>query len=503
MQPDEIEIKTEIFDNVIGFIGLTELELEIVGTPTFQRLRHIKQLGLANYVFPGALQNRFNHSIGVLHYADEMICSLQKNENEKSEKKKFLKGTREIIRMAALLHDVGHYPLSHITERVVINDAELISPPSEKSIISEKLSPDEIKSEKKFYNPIHELNLRLHEPLGNDYAHHERMSNLVIQETEIYSILKKHFSKAEILKIQEIIAGIHPSFENHIIHSELDADKFDYLIRDSHQTGVIYGVFDVDQIIRNLKLSDEGELVVGEKGKRAVEHYLMSKYFLYSQVIHHKTVASFNLMAGIVYKGLLERGIALSYQDLLDKLDDSIQPSYLKFNDEYFFDLMRCVDKGKIDLPKGSFLVNDDKLKAFIKMLLNRKRLKLVDEQQELSTKEARKINEFIEPVIISVCKEAGIDSWWFIQDKINVKPTKTNPFRESGANFGEDSESIKVLTRNDDENSEAINLIDDNSSIIKPLSLYQLDIRRVYTHEKYEKELKKAIKNHRANNKS
>jgi hypothetical protein len=79
MQPDEIEFKKEIYDNVIGFIGLTELELEIISTPIFQRLRNIKQLGLANYVFPGALQNRFNHSIGVLHYADQMVCSLQKN----------------------------------------------------------------------------------------------------------------------------------------------------------------------------------------------------------------------------------------------------------------------------------------------------------------------------------------------------------------------------------------------------------------------------------------
>lgn len=73
MQPDEIEFKKEIYDNVIGFIGLTELELEIISTPIFQRLRNIKQLGLANYVFPGALQNRFNHSIGVLHYADQMV----------------------------------------------------------------------------------------------------------------------------------------------------------------------------------------------------------------------------------------------------------------------------------------------------------------------------------------------------------------------------------------------------------------------------------------------
>jgi HD superfamily phosphohydrolase len=100
--------------------------------------------GLANYVFPGALQNRFNHSIGVLHYADEMVCSLQK--------KGFLEGVRKRVHMAALLHDIGHYPLSHITERVVLKDAKSIPPPS-KLIVTEQESI----SEEIFDHPLHKL----------------------------------------------------------------------------------------------------------------------------------------------------------------------------------------------------------------------------------------------------------------------------------------------------------------------------------------------------------
>jgi len=497
MSPDEIEFQKEIYDNVVGFVGMTAQELEVISTPIFQRLRNIKQLGLANYVFPGALQNRFNHSIGVLHYADEMVCSLQK--------KGFLKGVRERVRMAALLHDIGHYPLSHITERVVLKDAKSISPPGE-LIVTEQESIHGIS----FDHPIHELNLDLH-PTRNpemDYAHHERMGNLVIQKTEILQILQAHFNAKDISRIQRLISGIDPSPEKDIIHSELDADKFDYLMRDSHQTGVTYGVFDVEQIIRHLELSDEGELVAGEKSKRAIEHYLMSKYFLYSQVIHHKTVASFNLMAQEIYRGLLERKIAWSYKDLVNKFDDVKCPSYLIYDDEYFFNLMKGVVKGEIELPENEgYSVEDDKLRYFIHMVLNRKRLKMVDNQQELSEKrDVQKIKEFSAQVITDLCKEADIEPRWFIIDEISVLPTKINPDRSGGSgdsDFG--SEAIKVVTMEyDDDGNEtkkANFLIYDKSSIIKPLSLYQLNISRVYTKDElYGQKLKTAIKKQRLN---
>ncbi len=503
MLQEEIEFKKEIYDNVVGFVGITEPELEVISTPIFQRLRNIKQLGLANYVFPGALQNRFNHSIGVLHYADQMVCSLQK--------KGFLEGVRKRVRMAALLHDIGHYPLSHITERVILKEAKFIPPPT-KLVVTEQESGDKGKSidEKRLDHPFHKLNLDLH-PTRNpekDYAHHERMGNIVIQKTEIIQILKKYFSNDDISRINRLISGIEPSPEKDIIHSELDADKFDYLMRDSHQTGVTYGVFDVEQIIRHLEISDEGELVAGEKSKRAVEHYLMSKYFLYSQVIHHKTVASFNLMAQEIYKGLLEREIAWSYKDLLEKLDDEHQPSYLIFDDEYFFSLMKGVDRGTIKLPKNdNYSIEDDKLEVFIHMVLNRERLKLVEEKQELAEKgkdKARKIKEFSVPVILTICKEADVEPWWFIEDEINVQPTKLNPYKSWGSDpdFASENEAIKVLaTRYDgdgNEKKETIFLINDESSIIKPLSLYQLNISRVYTKdENYKQKLKIAIRNH------
>lgn len=502
--PDKIDTVKDIYDNVIGFVGITKLELDIISTPIFQRLRNIKQLGIAHYVFPGALQTRFNHSIGVLHYADQMVCSLQK--------KDYLKGSREKIRIAALLHDIGHYPLSHITEKAIIKDAKSIQPTDKLTLsdeISESIDTNSIQLNG-FTHPTHDLNLKLH-PNRNpecDYAHHERISNLVIEKTEIKQILNEYFKDDTdiISQIQRIISGIDASAEKGIIHSELDADKFDYLARDSHQTGVTYGIFDDQQIIRHLELSKEGELVAGTKSKRAVEHYLMSKYFLYSQVIHHKTVASFNFMAEQIYAGLLERGIAWSYADLLDKFDDDCHPTYLTFDDEYFFNLMKKVDNQGIESSDNSdYKINDEILTTYIKMVLNRQRLKLVDERQILSKKnKPRKIKEFSGPDISSICQEANIKPWWFIQNDILVEPTKSNPYKnlDGSSYFGTEHEAIKVITTDFDGNKIAKLLIEDESSIIKPLSLHQLNINRVYTKDgNYAAKLKIAIKKHRVDN--
>src|SRR5436309_12249137 len=104
----------QIFDNVHGFIGLTEEELKIVTHPLFQRLRRVHQLGMASYVFPGAEHTRFAHSLGAMFVANEMSQALAE--------KGYLKENDVIkLRLAALLHDIGHYPLSHTSEEVMVD----------------------------------------------------------------------------------------------------------------------------------------------------------------------------------------------------------------------------------------------------------------------------------------------------------------------------------------------------------------------------------------------
>ena len=270
MAVDELTSYREFYDNVHGFIKVTELESKIIDSPFFQRLRNIRQLGLIDYVFPGALHNRFNHSLGVLQIADKMIVSLQEKYSEKylfswddisendianvleheldidwtktakfektdngntirvstsnncillklNDKKteihltidgniidkiKFIvkmknnkidiygknreiSGKRELVRMAALLHDIGHYPLSHLVESVIKDDAK------------SNIKPDEIslESSNDNKNDIQELICDIHNREASfDFSHHELMATVVIFNTPIYKILIEYFS---------------------------------------------------------------------------------------------------------------------------------------------------------------------------------------------------------------------------------------------------------------------------------------------------------------------
>ena len=236
----DLEFVKNIFDNVHGFIPLTQVECDIVNHDLFQRLRNIKQLGLLDYVFPGAVHNRFNHSLGVMHIADKMVVILQKKEHLIESR-----DTRQIIRLAALLHDIGHYPLSHIIEVPIRKDAKerfrRLPPPE--GHLEVKILGEETESEDSeriatltARSSSHTLNHQLHQSINDclDYAHHERMASIVINKSGIKDILldSGEMDQERINDICRIIAGSHSGLEMAIIHSELDADRFDYLLRE-------------------------------------------------------------------------------------------------------------------------------------------------------------------------------------------------------------------------------------------------------------------------------
>lgn len=501
MVVDKIEHHKDFYDNVHGFIKVTKLETEIIDSVFFQRLRNISQLGLLNYVFPGALHNRFNHSLGVMHIADKMIASLQE--------KGFLSDKREIIRMAALLHDIGHYPLSHLIESVVKDDAKSKIPTVDISIEDEVGVTPEIDISE---NEIHKLNVQLHElrnPSG-DFAHHERISNIVISKTEIYDILLKHFSEDEIKEIMQIISGVYPGPERLIIHSELDADRFDYLLRDSHQTGVIYGLFDIDQIIRNLELyePEDNRLVVDEKGRKALEHYLMGRYFLYSSILYHKTMVGFDLMAKVVYEGLMERKIVWSYFDLIDTFKTPELANYfLNYTDANFFNSLRDVlNRGKTWDVKTDYRITDDLLFHFINRILRREPLKLFYEYQKLIKRDEKYNCYLMEPAVKDrIVKLAEIEDCWYIPFKLNIPITEISPYKSlSDEEIPQEKEyeTIKIIkTINLEEKKREVNyLVEDKTSVINILGEYQLNINRIYTkNQDYKLKLKDALEKYNA----
>jgi len=230
--------KKKIFnDPIYGFISVPdELILEIIDHPYFQRLRRIKQLGLTDVVYPGALHTRFHHALGCTFLMQKAIISLREKGHEIS-----MEEENGAI-LAILLHDVGHGPFSHALEHSVV-----------KGITHEEISLQFMKV----------LNLEFE----------GRLSTAI----EIFN------------------NSYHKKFLHQLVSSQLDMDRLDYLSRDSFYSGVSEGVVSSERIIDMLDVVDD-QLVVQQKGIYSVEKFIVARRLMYWQVYLHKTVISAEFM---------------------------------------------------------------------------------------------------------------------------------------------------------------------------------------------------------------
>ena len=244
-----------INDPVLGFITIpNELIYELVQHPLFQRLTRIKQLGLANVVYPGAQHTRFQHSLGAMHLVGEAVKQLR------------LKGQvitpaeENGVLVAMLLHDIGHGPFSHVLENTLIRGVS------------------------------HEdLSLRMMEMINEEMG--GRLSLAI-------SIFTDKYEKR---------------FLHQLISSQLDMDRMDYLCRDCFFTGVMEGSIGAARIIKMLNVSDD-KLVVEAKGIYSIENFLVARRFMYWQVYLHKTsVAAEKMLVNILKraKELMKGGVDL------------------------------------------------------------------------------------------------------------------------------------------------------------------------------------------------
>jgi HD superfamily phosphohydrolase len=237
-------MEVRVRDPVHNFITLREKQVKLVGTSALQRLRGIRQLAMANLVYPGAVHTRFDHTLGVTHVAGLMARSLELDEDH-----------IWLVQLAALLHDIGHGPFSHVSEHALERYAD-----------RDKL-PAGQKKEK-----IHEI----------------ITARLICEDKEIVRIL----GRDDCEQVVKLLGQGHgqPALKS-IISGPLDADKQDYLLRDSRFCGVQYGVFDIHQMHRSLTLNgpeDEKELMIKPDGIHAVEQYVLAKYYLTTNVYRHR-----------------------------------------------------------------------------------------------------------------------------------------------------------------------------------------------------------------------
>lgn len=218
---------THIQDAIHGYIRLNDLEEQVIDTGELQRLRRVRQLGFTSVVYPSATHTRFEHSLGALHVASQFAESLGVSE-----------GRAQELRLAGLLHDVGHGPFSHSTDHL-----------------------------------FHRHGLS-----------HEHFSKKKIRESEIADVLHDYGIHPD--RVVKLISG--KSRLGGIIAGHIDVDRVDYLMRDAHYSGVAYGTIDAGTIIRSARLHD-GELVFDGKYVNALESLLTARYLMIPTVYMHRT----------------------------------------------------------------------------------------------------------------------------------------------------------------------------------------------------------------------
>ncbi len=264
-------MKFEILrDPLWNNIRVDELALSLIDTGTFQRLRNVRQLGLAYVVYPGATHSRFEHALGTYNLARQTLALLC----EIDESADIDPVEQSIVRSAALLHDIGHYPFSHALEEI-------------------------------------------------GQLHHEDVARPLITSGEIAAILSAHIGPDAPERIFELIRGVSTSPLQGLISGSLDLDKIEYLKRDAFMCGVPYGEIDADRLTNSMLIlqdpvSMKQVLGVREKGLSALESLLFAKYQMYRNVYWHHAVRSATAMYKRMVDDALRGGV----------LDPSLLPTY-------------------------------------------------------------------------------------------------------------------------------------------------------------------------------
>ena len=312
--------------------------MELIDTVAFQRLRRIKQLGAASLVFHGAESSRFTHSIGVFCIARKIYQRLIEIKSSFYENKFVLYG-------AALLHDLGHGPLSHTSEVIF------------------------------------------------DHNHEQWSQNLVKNYSPINSILKKYDNElpkqiCELFESKQLFSNPLKT----LISSEIDCDRLDYLLRDSYNTGTKYGLVDLERIISGLTFSPDGNIAIKPKGIIAIEHFLVLRNLMYRTIYNHRiNEISTWILEKIIFtiKDNFEKKIwidnslhkwifsskNLDFDDFIKNDDITFYYHLIRWKDESFEPLSKLckmfIDRDLLRASDISFLNKVDRLKilAFAKKL--------------------------------------------------------------------------------------------------------------------------------------
>lgn len=452
-----------VYDPLYGFIGLTQLEWEIIHTPYYQRLRWIKQIGFSFYTFPGAEHSRFGHSVGVMFNAHEILKSVGKAVSDRDLYDTSCLTAEKVrhqnIRLAALLHDLGTFCFSHTTEMAYI----------------------------KFGETTHKKNSKGH---PDD---HEHLGSFIIKNTDfeggITYILKRYALDPQV--ISDLVKGVAAdTLANQILHSEVDCDRMDYLLRDAHYTGLNYGNYDRDYLLHHFTTFESGEesiLAIKHNALHCVEDFLSARFAWYSQVVRSSRGAKYDALAEEVTFYLLEKGAIYSYSDLLEMVKNDPVLFY-SFNDQYFMTLIHRLYQEK-------FFAKDRRMEEIVGCILFEKSPKTLrcDEfkkrilnQDEFGPnhKYYKKAMDKVKD-IEALLKKQGDPANWIVIDipKKNIVFTKSKKRiikDQKGPNILLERDPVKIL----DESGQVQLMVDVENSIISQVQSSYNFVPNVYCSE-------------------
>ncbi len=283
----------------------------------------MKQLGLVHYVYPSADYSRFAHALGTCHMASQMYTAIYGKKPEKD-----FSDELQLHRLAGLLHDVGHYPLSHPFENALLDHY------SQTMIVEKGSGKEESEKEQSVKTPLR----------------HVAVGGKVIQlDSDLSAALKK--GGVEPAQIVSLLLSEEPPHDRRLpalISSDLDADRIDYLLRTALHTGLPYGHVDIQYLLTQLRC-EGGRICFETNALRTVEHMLLGRYFDYRQVSHHRVVAGFEQMLQRVIDQLLEsHALELSKDDVEEMI---VSRKWASLDDESVWRLIVAMAAGEAEDP--------------------------------------------------------------------------------------------------------------------------------------------------------
>tara|TARA_B100001996_G_scaffold166128_1_gene126656 strand:- start:1291 stop:2592 length:1302 start_codon:yes stop_codon:yes gene_type:complete len=373
----------------------------IIDTKEFQRLRSIQQLSTCEYVFPAATHNRFSHSLGAYYLAKQLTIAL-----EEVQPNTISKDDAELVHLAALLHDIGHPPYSHLLE-----------------------TPEVFAT----------------------YHSHEHWGRLLLEstETEIGKALRQVIGEDRMNRLFALMDGQNecdgisiPPFMKEIVSSQLDVDRMDYLVRDQANTGAQIGGFDIARVFRALRVGENGHFFVKNWGLPAIEAYLVTRYHMYNQVYFHKV----NMLTQNYLVKMLSRARELAVSGELELtgrlrlmlLKDDLTPvEYAEINDSHV----------KVALPDWANH-DDEILSLYAEKLLSRKDFHKSIRIDSLTIEMVDIIKTRLEQVVSSKGFNPEIHVLYAKISKRGYMPYEQGIILEDGRDAAEHSSMIRSLSQ-------------------------------------------------------